>query len=993
MSAPFQCLSPEEFADLLARFPFKRQINAVHMHHTWRPNHAQDQGLKSVEGMWQYHTQVNGWSDIAQHITISSNGNIWTGRSWNQPPASAAGHNGNREIGPFMVEMIGDFDEGHDRFEGRQWEVVLEVIARVQLQFNLPVESLKFHNQMSRKSCPGTSLKYDQVLQAVREVRSRLQDASVTRNLADRPFPQAAQAFRQRTDKIIQLMSQGLPERDDPGDAEPDLRSASEIDLAILTEVENPTQSAPVRSINQRNSIRDLELSAGLLSQLRPHVINLTQGEFSAGGMFATSKGDVDAIFEDDLPRELAAAKANNRKLRLLFYAHGGLTSEKNALRAVYAQLSWWRDNHIYPIYFIWETGLLETIGQLLGLAGQQFLGQVPAQRGIERDIWDATSDPVLEELVRNLGCVQIWAGMKRSAERSFQSDGGGLYLVQKLQEFCDRHAADLDNIELHGIGHSAGAIFQSHFVSATHQKKVPSFKTMHFLAPAIRVDTFEKLLYSPELIGQGKGIDHLTIFTMKKDWELADNCVVYRKSLLYLIYHALEPERKTPILGLEEFLRANPDMRSLFGLSGRVSATGEVIWSKSLLTTGRNASTCTSHGLFPADRPTMNSVLLRIIDATDNRAIVEFPEEAARDFESVNFERLSGELESPFLTASTNGAMPAAGFANTPVSLHFAPAINVVPNVTTPQNGQIGRRSALCVGIDAYPSPNELYGCVADANLWANVFNQLGFTTTQLLNQQATRSAILDNLGNLVRSSQPGDVIAFQFSGHGTQLPDMSRDEAEGDSPGQDEAICPYDFANGAFVIDDDIGEIFNTILAGVNVTCFIDCCHSGTISRFAVGTPPQAQTAFKGQRSRFIQPTNQVIEAHRRFRKRTGTRAIGSGGFDLMKEVVFSACLSIEVAYENNGQGDFTRYATQLIQQGIQGLSHEEFERRAIAAFGATPRQHPRLYCNATMRGGLLLQSFAPTPSSRTIASLDNNTATLVQGFRMIADLLERK
>ena len=110
-------------------------------------------------------------------------------------------------------------------------------------------------------------------------------------------------------------------------------------------------------------------------------------------------------------------------------------------------------------------------------------------------------------------------------------------------------------------------------------------------------------------------------------------------------------------------------------------------------------------------------------------------------------------------------------------------------------------------------------------------------------------------------------------------------------------------------------------------------------------------------------------------------------------MKEVVFSACLSIEVAYENNGQGDFTRYATQVLQQGIQGLSHEEFERRVIAAFGSTPRQHPRLYCNSTMRGGLFLQSIVQSSNSPTIANRDNDTAALAQGFRMIADLLEKR
>ncbi|UBF30356.1 caspase family protein (plasmid) [Kovacikia minuta CCNUW1] len=992
---PFHPLSLQEFADLLARFPFQRQINAVHLHHTWRPNHAQDRGLKSIEGMWQYHTQVNGWSDIAQHLTVSSDGTIWTGRSWTQPPASAAGHNGNRDIGPFMIEMIGDFDQGHDRFEGQQREVALEVIARIQLRFNLPVESLRFHNQMSRKSCPGTSLQYEEVLNAVREVRSRLQATDQARELTDLPFPAAALAYRQHTDAVIQAMSRELPSKAEPWDAEPDLRSAKESDLAILTGLENPTESVSgARSATQQNGARNLDLSPEVLNELRPHVINLVQGEFRDTGVFATSKGDVDAIFEDYLPRELAAAKERGQKLKVLFYAHGGLTAEENALRTAHTQLAWWRENHIYPIYFVWQTGLLETIGQLLQMAAQRFLSKEPAMRDIARDIPDFTTDPVIQEVVRNLGCVQIWSGMKLSAERAFQPDRGGSYLVKKLQEFCQNHP-ELESIELHGVGHSAGAIFQSHLIAAARQAGIPSFKTMHFLAPAIRIDAFKELLLKPGLIGSGQGIDHLTIFTMKKDWEQADQCAgVYRKSLLYLIYHALEPQRKTEILGLEEFLRADVEMKSLFGLAGIPSPKGEVIWSKSILKTGPNASTCTEHGRFPADAPTMNSVLLRIVGATDNGAIIEFPAAAARDLEVVNFEQLPTGLEAA-VSAPMNGAIapPPLPILPAPVPPIAAPVI-----AAPPQNGQVGKRLALCVGIDTYPSPYELLGCVADATLWATVLDRLGFSTTQLHNQQATRSAILDGLNTLVRSSQAGDVIAFQFSGHGIQLPDMNADESEGDSPHLDEAICPYDFASGSFVIDDDIGAIFSTIPTGVNVTCFIDCCHSGTISRFAVGASPQRQADTRVERVRFMKATESLIEAHRRFRERVGrSRSVSNGGIDLMKEVVFSACLSIEQAFENNGQGDFTRYATQLLQQGIQGLSHEDFERQVIAAFGAAPRQHPRLYCNPTVRNGLLLQPIALSPASRSVspgtAHADSDTAAIAQGFRLIADLLEKR
>src|SRR5687768_9175179 len=117
MPPPFRQIARSEFAPLLERFPFSRQINAVHMHHTFRPDIADydlNDGHRSIVGMFLFHTQPNGWRDIAQHITIAPDGSIWLGRNWNLPPASAAGHNGNAARGPFMFEIIGNFDHGRD---------------------------------------------------------------------------------------------------------------------------------------------------------------------------------------------------------------------------------------------------------------------------------------------------------------------------------------------------------------------------------------------------------------------------------------------------------------------------------------------------------------------------------------------------------------------------------------------------------------------------------------------------------------------------------------------------------------------------------------------------------------------------------------------------------------------------------------------------------------------------------------------------------------
>ncbi len=209
-----------------------------------------------------------------------------------------------------------------------------------------------------------------------------------------------------------------------------------------------------------------------------------------------------------------------------------------------------------------------------------------------------------------------------------------------------------------------------------------------------------------------------------------------------------------------------------------------------------------------------------------------------------------------------------------------------------------------------------------------------------------------------MITSSAVGDIVVFQYAGHGTQLPDHNGDEGD---DGKDEALCPFDFADGAFVIDDDVAEVFRSISEGVNVTCFVDCCHSGTISRFAIGAtsgPPP-----RNQRMRFLKATPEMQQAHLNFRRQLGASRAAlpiRRGPETMQEVVFAACLPNEVAWESDGHGDFTLRATKLLLSG-RNVTHEEFQRQVIEAFGSTPRQHPNLDCAPMARALGLLQSRA--------------------------------
>ncbi|WP_089168103.1 caspase family protein [Azotobacter chroococcum] len=921
MATPvFKRITLEQFEELLLQFPFTRQIDAVHMHHTWRPSHRDFKGHETIVGMWRFHTRERGWSDIAQHITIDPEGFIWLGRNWNRPPASAAGHNGNSAFGPFMFEMIGDFDKGHDTFAGAQRETALRVVALVQQRFDLPVTSLRFHNSMSQKSCPGSSLVYDEVVAAVQQIRALgrgLNRVMAAGAVGEGPFPEERS---QTTREAIDILSRVSAAADDPADAE-----LAHDDVEAAASAAGELQPAQL--------VR--ELSPQRLTALQPHVINLSLGRFSASGRISTTESDVDAIFEEHLVRALAEAKAQNRKLRLLFYAHGGLASESGGLAIAEKHIDWWMRNGVYPIYFVWETGLFESIGQMLKRA----------VFGSPRGFIDSATDLLIESAAEPLRGPQIWGEMKLSAERAAQPQLGGAWQVAgKLKAFCDAHPGE---IELHAIGHSAGSIFHSHFLAAAHNLGVPVFDTLQLFAPAVRVDTFKDQLLG--LLDAGKVARKLTLFTMNKHYEKDDNCAqLYRKSLLYLIFNALEDKRGTPILGLEECLRADADLKRLFGLDGHHAGVGEVVWSVSPSESGRSASHATAHGDFDDDPPTMNSAVRRILDLPDDRVIEAYPGRQRRSTAELNW---ADDIDWPEEFEPSHAALPTEHAP--PLT---PPQVQAAPVVAGPAAAG-GRRSALCVGINDYPDPqHRLAGCVADARMWASSLSRLGFATTLLLDGQATREAIDRSLRAMVESARPGDVIVFQYSGHGTYVTDLAGDESDG----RDEALCPVDFASGALYIDDDIAELFARLPEGVNLTCFTDCCHSGTNSRFAVGSSGGRPLHARDARRRFVPPTEEINRAHVQFRQRLGRalRRDGNGGTELMRDIKFAACRDDEVAWESDGHGEFSLHATRVLDAGIDGVSHEQFLQRVQADFGPAPRQHPLLDCTEKARSGGLLQ-----------------------------------
>lgn len=143
-------------------------------------------------------------------------------------------------------------------------------------------------------------------------------------------------------------------------------------------------------------------------------------------------------------------------------------------------------------------------------------------------------------------------------------------------------------------------------------------------------------------------------------------------------------------------------------------------------------------------------------------------------------------------------------------------------------------KKKALLVGCNYPGTSYPLQGCVNDVNLMADVLTQnFGFEAANrrmLTNEAATTAAILERLEWLVADNEPGDVLYFHFSGHGSQMVNQTY-EPDFEPDGKDEIICPHDLNWRDKVIrDDDLKRIFDKVPNGVAFTVVLDCCNSGT-------------------------------------------------------------------------------------------------------------------------------------------------------------------
>ncbi len=142
--------------------------------------------------------------------------------------------------------------------------------------------------------------------------------------------------------------------------------------------------------------------------------------------------------------------------------------------------------------------------------------------------------------------------------------------------------------------------------------------------------------------------------------------------------------------------------------------------------------------------------------------------------------------------------------------------------------------KKALLFGVNRYKIPGaDLRGCVNDVDNMARALGKwCGFSERNIrkvTDFRCTTKRMKKEIAALIDRAKKGDVLYLHFSGHGSNVPDNDGDEADG----RDEILCPTDLDWKKPLTDDWIGQQFDKLPSGVNLTVVFDCCHSGTATR----------------------------------------------------------------------------------------------------------------------------------------------------------------
>ena len=360
--------------------------------------------------------------------------------------------------------------------------------------------------------------------------------------------------------------------------------------LGVVTEAHRQLARTPTLRRTERGI--DLPEDESLRNhQIAPYVINMeNNGKLSDTGNFRTNPDDVRALMDVYLGRARTEwGLRDNDAVDIAIYAHGGLAGEDSAARTAAKWIPALYERRIFPVFLMWETGLVETLINMF----RDHVEPASERVGSLGRWWNKR----VEELVGPAG-HKVWDEMKENGEAiSLLQDAGG-HCFYVAAESSPHFKLGRDRVHL--IGHSAGAVVLCRLAEVFCRAPGWHFQSANFMAPAARVDFFQSTLMPLLESGRVKTYHqwHLSDALEQQDRSMLP-LLFYSRSLLYLVSEALEGSASVPLVGMERYYDAmsrSPSMQAW-------AAVGPETTSR-------------EHGDFDEDEVTRRSVIEKVLSS-----------------------------------------------------------------------------------------------------------------------------------------------------------------------------------------------------------------------------------------------------------------------------------------------------------------------------------------------------------------------------------------
>ena len=227
----------------------------------------------------------------------------------------------------------------------------------------------------------------------------------------------------------------------------------------------------------------------------------------------------------------------------------------------------------------------------------------------------------------------------------------------------------------------------------------------------------------------------------------------------------------------------------------------------------------------------------------------------------------------------------------------------------------------------DAYAGwDGQLMACEADARDMIAITEGRGFTSSLLLTRDATAEAVTSGIRQAATELRETDLFVLTYSGHGGQVPDETRDEADF----QDETWVLWDRQ----LLDDELYALWAQFNPGVRVFVLSDSCHSGSVlrDRFYAASPANEQSSSRFKYlPRDVQ--RETYEAHRDLYDSLQAAHPQGDRVDVGAHVLLiSGCQDNQYSRDGDRNGLFTEQLRAVWAEGAFDRGHRAFH-RAIA------------------------------------------------------------